>query len=277
MVTRTDYAAEAVEAARSVLLELTRLLGAYRDHIVLIGGWVPELLLPEADPQHVGSLDIDLALDHRRLADAGYRTIHSLLTSYGYDQDAHQPFIYRRRLRVRNREVIVQVDLLAGEYEGTGRGRRTQRVQDVQPRKARGCDLALDLSTEVSMTGKLPSGADETASIRVATIVPFLVMKGMALAARLKEKDAYDVYFCVRNSPGGIGVLAMEFAPHIGHGLVREGLQKIAEQFVSPMAFGPTAVADFDQVVDPEERDLLRRDAYELVAALMARLGLSGR
>ena len=34
-------------------------------------------------------------------------------------------------------------------------------------------------------------------AIRVASIVPFLVMKGMALADRLKEKDAYDIVFCV--------------------------------------------------------------------------------
>ncbi len=44
-VTRRDYAEDAVAAARSVLIELTRLLGEYRDHIAVIGGWVPELLL----------------------------------------------------------------------------------------------------------------------------------------------------------------------------------------------------------------------------------------
>jgi hypothetical protein len=38
MVNRRDYTAEKVEAARSVLIELVRLLGEYRDHIVLIGG-----------------------------------------------------------------------------------------------------------------------------------------------------------------------------------------------------------------------------------------------
>ena len=43
MVIRPDYETEAVNAAKSVLLELTRLLGQYRDEIVLIGGWVPEL------------------------------------------------------------------------------------------------------------------------------------------------------------------------------------------------------------------------------------------
>jgi hypothetical protein len=274
MVTRTDYIAEAVEAARSVLLELVRVLGAYRDQVVLIGGWVPELLLPNAEPKHVGSLDIDLALDHRELADSGYRTIQDLLTSRGYKQDERQPFIYRRSVPAGAREITVQVDLLAGEYAGTGPSHRTQQVQDVRPRKTRGCDLALDLATEVKITGRLPGGADDSATIRVATIVPFLVMKGMALADRLKEKDAYDVYFCVRNFPGGVEGLAAEFAPHAGHGLVKEGLRKIAQRFSSPTAFGPTAVADFMQVTELGERDLLRRDAFERLAALLARLDL---
>jgi len=45
VISRTDYAAEAVEAARSVMLELIRLLGEYRDDLVIVGGWVPDLLL----------------------------------------------------------------------------------------------------------------------------------------------------------------------------------------------------------------------------------------
>lgn len=40
MVTRRDYTADAVEAAKSVLIELTHLLGECRDNIVLVGGWV---------------------------------------------------------------------------------------------------------------------------------------------------------------------------------------------------------------------------------------------
>ena len=48
MVTRQDYRAEGVEAARSVLVELVHLLGEYKDDIVLIGGWVPEGLRTSA-------------------------------------------------------------------------------------------------------------------------------------------------------------------------------------------------------------------------------------
>jgi hypothetical protein len=37
---RVDYTSEAVEAARSVIIELVHILGEYRDNIVLVGGWM---------------------------------------------------------------------------------------------------------------------------------------------------------------------------------------------------------------------------------------------
>ena len=45
MVTKTDYNQIAVKAAYSVLIEIIRILGEYRDNIVLIGGRVNYLLL----------------------------------------------------------------------------------------------------------------------------------------------------------------------------------------------------------------------------------------
>ena len=72
MVTQRDYTAEAVRAARSVLIELMHLLGEYREGIVLVGGWVPELLLGWEGKLHVGSMDVDLALNHMKLKEEGY-------------------------------------------------------------------------------------------------------------------------------------------------------------------------------------------------------------
>ncbi len=71
-MTKPDYTAEAVAAAKSVMLELFHLLGEYRDDIVLIGGWVPALLVFGGDDPHVGSLDVDIALDHRKLGHDRY-------------------------------------------------------------------------------------------------------------------------------------------------------------------------------------------------------------
>jgi len=79
MVTKHDYNAEQVAAARSVLLELMLLLGEYCDHLVLVGGWVPEFLITQPSEPHIGSIDVDLAVDHRAITEAGYRTIRQLL------------------------------------------------------------------------------------------------------------------------------------------------------------------------------------------------------
>ena len=45
MVTRRDYTAEEVEAAKRVLIELVHRLGEYCNGVVVVGGWVPYLLL----------------------------------------------------------------------------------------------------------------------------------------------------------------------------------------------------------------------------------------
>ncbi len=110
--------------------------------------------------------------------------------------------------------------------------------------------------------------------IQVASLVTFLVMKGMALDDRLKEKDAWDIYNCVRNYPGGLDALADGLRPHLGHGLVKEGLQKIMRHFASTSHVGPTAVADFEEITDSEERELIQRDACERVSYVLSRLGV---
>ena len=83
----------------------------------------------------------------------------------------------------------MEVDLLAGEYEGTAPKHRTQPVHEGRARKARGCDLAFDLYIETEIEGALPEGGKDRARIRVSSAVAFLVMKGMALHDRLKEVD----------------------------------------------------------------------------------------
>lgn len=273
MVKRTDYTESAVNAAKSVLVELAHLLGEYREDIVLIGGWVPEFLIQGAEEPHVGSMDIDLALNHLTLGEAGYTSIGKLLLDRGYIE-GEQPFIYFREFMVDGRQYRVQVDLLAGEYEGTGKGHRTQKIQDIKARKARGCDLAFRMFEIIKVEGRLPDGSLDSAEIKVASIVPFLVMKGMALHDRLKEKDAWDVYYCLRNYPKGLDGIKEEIHKQVNNVLVREGLTKLADKFASTEHMGPKWVADFEEVTDEESREYLIRDAYERVQYILEGLGV---
>jgi hypothetical protein len=97
-------------------------------------------------------------------------------------------------------------------------------------------------------------------------------MKAMALGDRLKTKDAWDIFFCLKHFSGGNAVLAELFRPHLGHGLVREGLAIIKDKFQSTEQVGPVWCADFDEIRDPEDRAVRVRDAYERVNDLLARL-----
>jgi hypothetical protein len=245
VVTKRDYNAEQVAAARSVLLELMLVLGEYREHMVVVGGWVPELLITQPSEPHIGSIDVDLAVDHRAITEAGYRTIRQLLVDRGYEQDDQQPFIFRRGVN----SITVEVDLLSGEYGGTGKGRRHQKIFDTHLRKARGCDIAFDNPQTT-----------------------FLCMKGMALDGRLKEKDAWDIDYCIREFPGGMDALVECLRPMTGHALVREALDKIAKHFASPGHRGPQHVADFEEVHDPETREGIQRDTYERVNYVLEQL-----
>ncbi len=123
--------------------------------------------------------------------------------------------------------------------------------------------------------GTLPGGGKDHVAVRVAGIVPFIVMKAMALADRIKEKDARDIWFCLTHYIGGLDARADAFRPQLRNRLVAEGLDKIKEKFASPEHVGPKWVADFDEIDGPEARAMSQRDAYERVAGLLSRLGIT--
>lgn len=268
MVNAKDYYALKVHAARSVMLELSHVLGAYKNGIVIVGGWVPGLLFPGTPEHHVGSTDVDLALNREILKEVGYRSILQLLLACGYRQ-GKQPFIFYRTIKIHDQEFDVEVDFLTAEYGGTGKKHRTQSVQDMHPRKTHGCDLAFEGPTEIEIEGVLPDGGLDQTSILVVSVVPFIIMKAFALGERIKEKDAYDIYYCVKNFPGGLDALIAEFHPHIHNKLVKEGLKILMEKFSSPEHIGPKFVADFWEISDPEERAALQRDAFERIAYIL--------
>ena len=272
MVTQSDYPEQEVQICFSVLLELMTVLGEFRDKIVIMGGHVPRLALPESSDKYQGTLDIDLALDFQRIDDTTYRTlVETLRKNSYYQKEGEQPFKFFRDVKGKT----IEIDLLAGEYGGTGKGRRHQEVQDARARKARGCDLVFNNYIKVKIVGQLPSGADNSVQVKVASIGPFLVTKGMALWTRKKEKDAYDVYFCIKNYPAGYEALAEQLKPIIKNKLVQEGLGKIRAKFESVNSIGPNFVIDFLEITDSDARENMKREAYEYVKAFLDELEIT--
>ena len=269
MVVRYDYGKKEVDACLSVLVELMTILGEFRDNIVLVGGWIPYFLMEKNRHEHVGSLDIDIALDFQKISDDTYKTILQLLKSRGYEE-GKQPFIFYRTIPTENSgNITVEVDLLTSEYGGTGKSHRTQPIQDIRARKARGCDLAFKQNCLLKISANMPDGTLNEVSIKVSTIVPFLVMKGMCIWTRYKEKDAYDIYFTILHYPGGIKELVKIFQSFKHNKLVREGLGKIKAKFKDMNAPGLDWIIKFEDIDDEEEKESVKRDAYERVNAFL--------
>ena len=67
-----DYSPRHTAAARRVLVDVGQVLASFVDCLVVVGGWTPDLLLPDANEPHIGSMDVDLALDAAKLNDGRY-------------------------------------------------------------------------------------------------------------------------------------------------------------------------------------------------------------
>lgn len=103
--TQSRYAPDATAASLSALVELATALGAYREEIILVGGWVPYFLIQENPqaPSHIGSLDIDLALNNRTIQEPRYQAILQILEQRGYRNKGPQsPFSFTKGVLTAN-------------------------------------------------------------------------------------------------------------------------------------------------------------------------------
>ena len=74
-----DYEPRQVTAARRVIVDVMQVLASFEDCLVLVGGWVPDLVIGDTDEPHIGSIDVDLALDAGKLDEGRYAEMLDLL------------------------------------------------------------------------------------------------------------------------------------------------------------------------------------------------------
>jgi hypothetical protein len=173
MVMLDHYSDDAVAACKSVLIEAMTVLGRHREHLVLVGGWVPLLLMPEC--KHIGSIDVDLAIDSRGIPRHLYETIGNDLRRAGY-RTTDLPNRFERDVGVAGKHLSVRLDLITGEYGHAPDCGTHELIQGMPVWRSRGVDVALDHAIEVSVSGTLPDGGENEVRIRVAAVAAFLVM-----------------------------------------------------------------------------------------------------
>lgn len=258
--------------SQSVLLELMTILGRYRNALYLVGGWAPYYLLKQFQKrddsfQHVGSIDIDLVIDFTKISKEEYASIVELLEKRGYNARKDKmgrdiPFSFERTIR----DLKLAVDFLAGEYGGTDKKHRHQKVQDdLLARKARGADLLPKHHMLLQLDGYLPDGSHHRCDLRLGNLVSILSMKGITISERYKEKDAYDIYALVAHYKEGASSCSEEISPFLKETLVKEGMRSICEKFGSEGAVGPVWAAKFIEPDNPANSRVRQAEIFRQV------------
>lgn len=248
---------------------------------VLVGGWAPFFLVERHKPRdaefsHIGSVDIDIALDCAGMPaiDEVYAGIRQRLERVGYRprlaRDGQPlPFSLERDVR----GLSIHVDFLAPDSDGTKH--RHRRVQDVMAFKTPGCEVAFQNSEPFDVEAVMPTGARHKVSIAVAGPAATLTMKAMAFSDDPgRIKDAYDVCSVLRYYKAGPASVAGEVRPLLRLKVLREAVDRLAVSFAATDSVGPVGFANFRLPEQPgsDDWDLECRIGFEAVQRFLREL-----
>lgn len=277
----TDYDDETTTRCERALLTLLGDLGPWRERIYLAGGLAPRYLvgqLPEGARAHVGTTDVDLIIG-LALGDETpetYRTLQNNLERAGFLR-REPSFRWARDVE----GVTVLVEFLC-ETDEVEPGRIFRPRGEFTGNKlaafnVRGANLVRDDFIEHDIEGeRLDGGGRSRVTVRVANLVPYVVLKILAFQDRHENKDAYDLVFTLLNHGGGprSAGRASAVSPVREDPQVQGALSLLGERFSSADRDGPSAYASFLAVADDDEgRARLRQEATATVRQFLAGLG----
>lgn len=150
-----DYSSRQVDAAHRVLVDVGQVLASFSDAMVLVGGWVPDLLLPDAEPEHVGSIDVDFALDAAKLGNGRYADLLELLLDTGRYRRGEKAFQLVTDVDLGDgaRPVRVDVEFLASSDVKLKKN-RPKLVQGFRVLQFEACAVAFESPTSVRVSGR---------------------------------------------------------------------------------------------------------------------------
>lgn len=284
------YTTVHAQLCERTLVTLLRGLGPWKSSIYLVGGLVPRYLIPQsgttgAPPTHVGTTDVDIVVDLKLLAaTTAYRTLEKNLKALGFNRGENeegqaQHHSWRRRV---DETTTIVLDLLCDtEADHAARIVKLPGQHRLSALQIPGAHLVSGDHIDIALTAELlDDGGVATETIQVANIVPFVVLKSLALRDRWEEKDAYDLVYCLRYYRDGPTAVAAEFAVAVGRWpdepLLDEAIAILEQHFVSDehtagwRKDGPASYARF--CTDPGRTDMNarnRRDAAGTVEAFV--------
>lgn len=268
------YTPDMLELVRQACLYVATRLGDLMEDLTVVGGLVPTLLiarddLPAGTEPHVGTRDLDIALSVGLLEEERYRELSERLRMAGFEPDRNpQGRLIRQRWRFENPEGIgVTVDFLIPPTREEDVGGTLKDIEeDFAAIITPGLHLAFEDRVEVELNGITLLGEQAHRHIWICGPAAYIVLKALAFGGRGDEKDAYDLYFVVRNIDGGRDRIGLAMRPLLGDSLAQQALAILRRDFSDHGGIGPRRVAEF---INGAPDDEIQADVVGFVAELL--------
>lgn len=273
--TAGEYSPEWVANTRSACLYVATILGdLLTEDMIVIGGLVPGLLipedtLPEGVPSHPGTMDLDFGLKLAVLDGAKYAEIAKRLREGGFEVDKNKsgnPTFQTWKIGA-DQGKPVTVDFLISPSSEEDKPSGIKHLEaDFGAIITPGLELAFVDRELISLRDRTTMGEQATRDIPVCGPGAFVVLKALAFQNRGKPKDAYDLYYVIRNFGSGVAEVAARLGSLLPAPEVETALGVLRADFTAPDLTGPRRVAQF---VDDESDDVLRQDVVGFVEELL--------
>ena len=251
--TAAGYGGGQTELVRATCLYVATKLGDVMDELSVVGGLVPSLLVKQEDlsigvDSHVGTMDLDMGLTVALLEEGRYRTLTERLRRAGFEQD-----ISGTGHPTRQRWRITVDFLIPPSFPGDRGGALRDIEPDFAAIIAPGLHLAFQDRERVEIAGQTIFGEQATRAVSVCGPGAYVVLKALAFRLRGENKDAYDLYYVVRNYGAGVDDVASRLKPLLDDPSAGEAVRILNEDFREHDGVGPCRVAEFIKGMPDDE------------------------
>lgn len=253
LATAFDYTPEAFERIRTACLTVATVLGdLMEEEITIVGGLVPSLLidqtqLPEGAEAHPGTMDLDLGLQLAVFEEEGYATISARLRGAGFTPDTNDKgnlTVQRWTVAVGGENRVTVDFLIPPPDKDTTKG-IFHFESDFGAIISPGLDLAFLDRFIHTLEGRNNRGDQVTRDLWVCGPGALVVLKALACRGREKPKDAFDLYYVLRNFERGPQDVAARLQPWADHPAVSRALGYMRADFADITRMGPRRVGRF--------------------------------
>ena len=159
-------------------------------------------------------------------------------------------------------------------HPAIGRQRSGRQVETHSVRFCGHCHPGLRLAfidrQRITLSGRTIIGEEASREIWVCGPGAYTVLKALAFDGRGENKDAYDLFYVLRNYGAGIGDVVARLRPLLKESETRKSIDILKRDFLNQDGLGPRRVSEF-MLGDPD--DNIQADVVGFVHMLLKGLG----